>query len=136
VDRKITYKTQFSRFNQPIMCDADGMERSVEFSPPKVEKFMQSRKLWCQIVFLPNKRLQQILSVWHSVQNFGCGQAVTAKLRAKLPVGPAPVLMRVVHFGLLIPRRFSPSEATTRSALAEKPATASQRPSNNPVDLW
>ena len=79
--------------NQTCMGNRDGMQGTVEFARPEVQKFPQFGKVRMEVIKLQDKALQDGRMIGHPVENISGGQTKTFDLAAK--VGRDHVALRV-----------------------------------------
>src|SRR5271166_2009402 len=75
---------EFRWLSQICMGNRDGMQRTVEFARPEVQKFPQFGKVRMQVVKLPDKALQDARMIGHPIKNISGGQPKTFDLAAKI----------------------------------------------------
>ncbi len=74
----------FGRSDELIVGDTDRMERPLQFALPMLQEGGQPRKEWREIVFLPNKQLQQGRMVGNTVMDFRRGETVTVQANQEI----------------------------------------------------
>src|SRR5260370_12375382 len=75
---------EFRWLNQICMGNRDGMQRTIEFARPEVQKSPQFGKVRVQVVKLPDKALQDARMIGHPIENISGGQTKTFELAAKI----------------------------------------------------
>jgi hypothetical protein len=70
--------------NQTCMGNRDGVQGTVEFARPEVQKFPQFGKVRMQVVKLPDIALQDARMIGHPIENIDGGQTKTFELAAKI----------------------------------------------------
>lgn len=68
------------------MGDPHRVQGPLELALPEIEEFVKAGKIGCQIVMLPDKKLQQRWLIRHPVVNFGRGQTIAADLTKEVSV--------------------------------------------------
>src|SRR5436305_1732658 len=74
---------QLGRLDQFGMRDGDGKQGALELPFPKGEEILQRRKVWKQVIVLPDVGLQQPVTIRPTVHDFRRRQTIAKDLLAK-----------------------------------------------------
>ena len=66
------------------MRDCDRVQHSFERFLPELQKAVQCRKIWAEVVVLPDVGLQQPGMVGPTVKDVCCGKPISSKLFLKI----------------------------------------------------
>src|SRR5262245_25344214 len=69
-------RAHLGRPNEPRMGHGYRMQRALQTLLPEGQEFLQTRKIWKQIVLLPHEGLQEPGVVWTTIKDMGGGEPI------------------------------------------------------------